>query len=103
MTAKRIVFRFVGGDQDGRVEDSAKQTPEQQAGRSDGIQSLIFMTDNGKLGGTMRLATERFIQAMRDGNLEEIGDSAQLRYKVTERQETDDCVTVTLTCQGAAK
>lgn len=102
MPEKRIVFRFLGGDQDGKVFDSATEPPE-QVNNSDSVRSMLLMTKGGELGHTIRLASERLIDAMREGNTEEVGQTAMSFYKVTEREDAADLLAVTLTFQGAKR
>ena len=97
MADKRTVLQFVGGDQDGRVADSAKETPE-EASSPNSVAGILRMTNGGKLGSAFRSMSQRYIQALLERQpVEELGDAGAYSYQVTSRQETDDCVTLTLT------
>ncbi len=95
MANKHTVFRFIGGDQDGRVADSATEKDREGP---ESVASLLRMTNAGKLGSAFRSMSQRYIQALKDRQkVEELGDVGTYSYQVTDRQETNDCVTITLT------
>ena len=89
MADKRIVLRFIGGDRDGEVVDSAKDPTE--AGQ------LIHLTNNGQMGIAFRGLSQRAVEAMQSGQpREELGGTGVFSYQVTQRTEKDDCVSVAL-------
>ena len=61
----------------------------------------MWMTDNAKLGGSIRGPSKRVLNVLEEG---QVGQAMEMmsrgyRYKITERNETDDCISVTMTAE----
>lgn len=96
MADKRIVFRFIGGDRDGLVVDSATETPTSANG-PEGARSLMRLTNNGQQGASFRTVSQRTMKALTNRQpVEELGGTGVFSYQVTERTESDDCISVAL-------
>jgi hypothetical protein len=96
---KRTIIKFVGGSKDGEVLDSMNESPL----NPDEAAGYLWMLNGGKIGAAFWTATDAAMDYIRQDPEHNHAGKAGFKphvYKVTEREETDDLIKITVTFSG---
>jgi hypothetical protein len=93
---KRIIVNYIGGGKDGARFDSGIPADRNE------VEAVLLLTQEGTEGKSLRTKTEAYKKWIRDHEIEEVkgSDFKYHVYKITNREETDSEIILTLSFCG---
>lgn|SRR5262245_12795090 len=93
---KRIIVNYIGGEKDGARFDSRIPADRNE------VEAVLWLTQEGAEGKSLRTKTEAHKKWRRDHDIEEVKGSGfnYHVYKITNREETDSEIILTLSFSG---
>src|SRR5262245_6764310 len=93
---KRIIVSYIGGDQDGARFDSRIPADRNE------VEAVLLLTLEGTEGKSLRTKTEWHKKRRRDHDIEAVKGSGfdYHVYRITNREETDSEIILTLSFSG---
>lgn len=93
---KRIIVIYIGGNKDGARFDSRIPADRNE------VEAVLLLTQKGTEGKSLRTKTEAYKKWRRDHDIEDVKGSGLKYhvYKITNREETDSEIVLTLSFSG---